>query len=114
MLNNKIVQKPWGWYEILEKDKKHWIKKLFVKSGEELSLQSHKYRIEIWVVTKGEVKGRKGNSVRTLKQGDILKINKNEKHRMIGISDAVILEIALGHPLERDITRYEDKYGRAK
>ena len=90
------------------------IKKLFVKSGEESSLQSHKQRIEIWIVMNGEVRGRKGDSVKILKEGDILKIEKNEKHRMTGVLDSVILEIALGHPLERDEIRYEDKYGRAK
>ncbi len=111
---SKMVKKPWGSYQTLEKNKNYWLKKLFVKKGEELSLQSHKNREEFWVLLKGEIKAQKNNDFKILKIGDSLKIEKNEKHRIIGIENSVVFEVALGQPQENDIIRYEDKYGRTK
>ena len=109
---SKLVQKPWGGYLIIEKTSEYWIKKHFVKKGEQLSLQSHKKRSELFIVIKGRVTIQKGKNIHTLKEGDLIEIEKNEKHRMSGIVDSYVLEIAIGKPRERDITRYEDKYGR--
>lgn len=77
-----------------------------------MSLQSHKNRYEIWVVLKGKIRAQKGRDSFALRQGEYLKINKEVKHRMVGLTDAVVLEAAFGKPEERDIIRYEDKYGR--
>jgi len=35
-----------------------------------------------------------------------------KKHRIIGINEACVLELAFGRVLETDIVRYEDDYGR--
>lgn len=106
------VQKPWGSYEIIEKKPTYWIKKLFVKKGEVLSLQSHNERSEVWIVLIGTIKAQKNTATYTLKEGESITIKKKEKHRIIGVTDACVLEAAFGRPKERDIIRYEDKYGR--
>ena len=51
---NSIVQKPWGYYEILKSGKRFLVKKLFVKPGGMLSLQNHDHRSEHWLVAEGE------------------------------------------------------------
>jgi mannose-6-phosphate isomerase-like protein (cupin superfamily) len=112
--NHKIVKRPWGGYLILEKHPAYWIKKLFINKGEELSLQSHKGRYEIWVVLDGKVSAQKGNSKSVLNKGEFLKINKGEKHRISGLKKSCVLEVAFGELKEGDIIRYEDKYGRAQ
>jgi len=113
---NKIILKPWGKEILLEKKRNYWIKKLFVRHGEKLSLQSHQERFEIWVVLSGKVEAIKGNSHFLLKAGDVFKVNKQEKHRIIGTRfiDSWILEIAFGRVRENDIVRFEDDYGRIK
>jgi len=111
---NKTILKPWGKYIILEKKRNYWIKKLFVPQGGKLSLQSHKNRFEIWVVLSGRIEAIKGNSRFLLKGGEFLKINKKEKHRIIGLKDSWILEIAFGQTRESDIIRFKDDYGRIK
>jgi len=111
---NKTILKPWGGYKILEKKPCHWIKKLFVRKGEELSLQSHKNRREIWIVLSGEIKVIKGNSCLEMKEGDLAEIGRKEKHRIIGIKTSQILEIAFGKVGEEDIIRFKDDYGRVK
>lgn len=110
----EFVKKPWGGYSVLEKRPDYWLKKLFVDKGGELSLQSHKYRDEIWVVLRGRIEARKGDSRVIMNKGDFLRIKKREKHRILALADACVLEVALGKPRERDIVRYEDKYGRIK
>jgi mannose-6-phosphate isomerase-like protein (cupin superfamily) len=107
--------RPWGWHRVLIKiGEKAWIKVVFVKQGERLSLQSHEERIEIWIVLKGKVETLVNDKNRVLKPGGILKINRKEKHRMGGIQNSYILELAFGRPSETDIIRYEDDYGRAE
>jgi len=110
----KFVTKPWGGYLCLEKSSTYWLKKLFVKKGEQLSLQSHKGRFELWVVLKGKASVQKGTSSSLLQKGDFIKINKKEKHRILGVTDTIILEVAFGRVNEEDIIRYEDKYDRIK
>lgn len=110
----KTIKKPWGRYIILEKRRGYWIKKLFIRKGAKLSLQSHKDRYEIWIVLFGKIEAIKGNSRVKLREGEFLKINKKEKHRIIGLNQACILEVAFGKVRERDVVRYQDDYGRKK
>ena len=51
-----IVSKPWGSYEVLESGLKYLIKKIIVKPGGTLSLQSHLHRSEHWLVVQGIAK----------------------------------------------------------
>ena len=48
--------RPWGNFEILAKSDGFQIKKLIINPGAVLSLQSHNYRSEHWVVLKGTAK----------------------------------------------------------
>ena len=43
-----------GWYERLVSSKGYQVKRICVNSRQRLSLQSHKYRSEHWVVTSGK------------------------------------------------------------
>lgn len=113
-MTNKKISKPWGKYIILEKKPNFWIKKLFIRRDGRLSLQGHKDRSEFWIVLSGSTEVIKGKSKLKLKAGEFIKINKKEKHRITGLKDSWILEIALGKARERDIKRYEDDYGRIK
>ncbi len=111
----ELVKKPWGGYLVLEKYlNNYWLKKLFIHKGEELSLQSHKNRSEIWIVLKGRIRVQKEDTFLILTKGELVKINKEEKHRIYGITNAQVLEIAFGKVEEEDIIRYQDKYGRIK
>jgi len=65
-------------------------------------------------VLSGSVEVMKGSSRLLLKEGDFLKINKKEKHRITGLKDSWILEAAFGQVRENDIIRFKDDYGRIK
>lgn len=112
MANINKVDKPWGSYTVLDKTDKYWVKKLFIKKGERLSLQSHQNREEFWVVVSGKIKATKGERVLNLKEGDSLFIKKEEKHRIEGVEDSMVVEVSYGQVEEGDITRFEDDYDR--
>lgn len=107
------IKRPWGGYTILKKTQTYWVKKLFVNNKARLSLQSHNHRNEVWYVCSGSIIVQTGNTQRKGKSGDVFFIPKRRKHRILGIKEAVVLEVAFGKVLERDIIRYKDDYGRS-
>ena len=104
--------RPWGGYEVIEQKDGYWVKKLFVTRGEQTSLQSHAEREEVWIVLQGEILATHGTAQSSLSVGEVLRVGRGEKHRLHGITDSVVLEVAFGNPREEDIIRYEDDYGR--
>ena len=113
--HEKIYRKPWGYYINLISEGDYIVKKLFLKTDEELSKQSHHHREEHWVVVKGEVDVLNGKHRGKYSQGDYIYIEKGIVHKIANPygADAVIIEIQLGNILsESDITRFEDKYKR--
>ena len=73
---NSITEKPWGSFEILKSGKKFLVKKIFVKPGGVLSLQSHEHRSEHWIVAEGEAEVTIDKKVINLKKAKkILIIN---------------------------------------
>jgi|SRR3989338_5008956 len=108
----KEVKRPWGNFKEFAKNKKCTVKILIINPHEELSLQKHKKRSETWYfLTPGivQLKNRKLN----IKKGSLIKINKNQPHRIIALKNPVqILEISFGNFSEKDEIRIEDKYGR--
>jgi mannose-6-phosphate isomerase len=106
------IEHPWGGYTILKKTNSYWAKKLFVHKNARLSLQSHQYRSEIWFVLSGTIMAQVSNKEQEAQKGALVFIPKKAKHRITGLTDACVLEIAFGRVLERDIVRYEDDYGR--
>jgi len=50
--------RPWGWYETLCLDTRFQVKRIMVKPGGVLSLQSHHHRSEHWIVVAGTAERR--------------------------------------------------------
>ena len=110
-----IVSKPWGSYGVILKDEKFLIKKIIVKSGGVLSLQSHDYRSEHWIVVKGTANVTIDQNKKEIKENENIYIPKKTKHRLANMQSEslIIIEIWYGENLdEKDIIRYEDIYNR--
>lgn len=109
-----IVKKPWGKFIQYTHNEKTTVKIIEVKPSGVLSLQSHKKRKEFWVILEGSPIVTVGNIKRKLKKGDEISVRKGEKHRIANYGKALVrfLEISFGSFDEKDIKRYEDKYGR--
>ena len=110
-----IVSKPWGSYEVLHTCDNYAIKKIIVKPGGILSLQSHKFRSEHWVVVKGIAEITINEEVFARKENENIFIplkatNRLANHQSV---DLVVIELWFGDQLdEEDIIRYEDIYNR--
>ena len=112
---NSITKKPWGYFEILESGNKFLIKKIIVKPGGILSLQSHKHRSEHWIVAEGQAKVTIDKKIIELKENESIFIPQGATHRMANHKNVelVIIEMWYGERLdENDIKRYEDVYKR--
>jgi len=110
-----IVEKPWGNYEVLSQDASHWHKRITVKLGHRLSLQTHEDRDEFWIVESGRGSVWIGDRSADAFAGKTFFIPRGTKHRITNFSHTplVFTEIAMGTRVsEDDIYRYEDDYGR--
>tara|TARA_B100000902_G_C26860194_1_gene692664 strand:- start:108 stop:455 length:348 start_codon:yes stop_codon:yes gene_type:complete len=112
---NTIVKKPWGSFEIINEGKKHIVKKIIVKPGGQLSLQSHKHRSEHWVIVEGIAEVTINDEIYNLHENQHIFIPKGAKHRLTNKNDQTLIVIETWHGDnldENDIQRYEDIYNR--
>ena len=110
-----MVYRPWGNYTVLQEGVGFKLKRIEVKPNSQLSLQSHKYRSEHWVVVSGRALVINGEKKIELQPNQSTYIPLGNKHRLenLGTETLVIIEVQCGEYLgEDDIVRYEDSYGR--
>ena len=107
--------RPWGWFESLALGDSFQVKRIYVKPGGALSLQSHKYRSEHWIVVEGTAKVTIDDDIKMVSEGQSVYIPLGAKHRMENphIKPMVLIEVQIGTYFgEDDIVRYEDHYSR--
>jgi mannose-6-phosphate isomerase len=108
-------ERPWGSYTVLQADSKYQVKKLFVKPGMRLSLQTHKYRAEHWLIVSGSGLVQLNDEVIEVQHGYSVDIPIGTKHRISCTSSEplVFIEVQTGSNFdEQDIVRFEDDFGR--
>jgi mannose-6-phosphate isomerase-like protein (cupin superfamily) len=113
---NYKEDRPWGWFEILFEEAQLKIKRIMVKPGKRLSLQSHERRAENWVVVQGQAIVTLDEEIIMLKKRQAVFIPEKSKHRIEnpGTEDLVFIEVQTGTYLgEDDITRFQDDFDRA-
>lgn len=109
--------RPWGWFETLALGDRFQVKRIVVKPGAALSLQSHMHRSEHWIVVEGTGRVTIDNEVRLVTENQSVYIPLGAKHRLEnpGKLRMVLIEVQTGAYLgEDDILRYEDIYAREK
>jgi mannose-6-phosphate isomerase-like protein (cupin superfamily) len=96
---------------------------LIVNQNSRLSWQYHHRRKEIWKVYKNAVgvirsSSDKENEMHIHKEGDLIKFDKEERHRLVGLSKpGIVAEIWIHTDIENpsdeeDIIRLQDDYSR--
>ncbi|MEO0850510.1 MAG: mannose-1-phosphate guanylyltransferase/mannose-6-phosphate isomerase [Pseudomonadota bacterium] len=108
--------RPWGWYETLCLGTRFQVKRIMVKPGGILSLQSHHHRSEHWIVVAGTAEVTVGENVQLLTENQSVYIPLGAVHRMAnpGKLPMYLIEVQTGSYLgEDDIVRYEDIYNRS-
>ena len=112
---HKTVFRPWGYYTCMNSGKGYLTKTICVLPKQKLSIQSHNYRSEHWVVLEGKALVVKGEKEYIVESGDSIDIPVQMKHSLQNPYDEElkIIEVQKGDYIsEDDIIRYEDCYGR--
>ena len=108
--------RPWGTWEVLDAGDGFCVKRICVTPGNILSLHSHNFRDEHWIIIKGEAVVTLGEDKLFKKANDAVFIPAKTKHRIQNDTNDMMefIEVQTGDNLdESDIIRYEDSYGRA-
>lgn len=112
--NHQFEVRPWGQFERFTLNEPSTVKIIWVRAGEEFSLQKHAHRGEFWHFISGDGEVTIGTEVKPIEENMEVYIEPNTLHRVkAGKTDVAFLEIAIGEFDEKDIERLEDKYGRA-
>ncbi|MEO6155575.1 MAG: mannose-1-phosphate guanylyltransferase/mannose-6-phosphate isomerase [Thermomonas sp.] len=113
---HREVHRPWGSYDSIDIGDGFQVKRIKVKPGAQLSLQSHTRRAEHWIVVRGNARVTRDNDVFELHANQSTYIPIGARHRLEnpGSEMLELIEVQSGDYLgEDDIVRYEDVYGRA-
>jgi mannose-6-phosphate isomerase len=110
------VDKPWGYEIVFAETESYCGKLLFVRKGEELSLQFHREKDEVIYVHEGRIEleaGEPGRAtdVEVVGPGRAFHFRPGTVHRCCALEDTTLLEASTPH-LD-DVVRLEDRYGRA-
>lgn len=108
--------RPWGWFESLAVGDGFQVKRITVKPGQALSLQSHHHRAEHWIVVTGTAKVTIDGVVKLVTANESVYVPLGAIHRLEnpGKIPVEMIEVQVGLYLgEDDIIRYEDRYARA-
>jgi mannose-1-phosphate guanylyltransferase / mannose-6-phosphate isomerase len=112
---HREVHRPWGSYDSVDVGAGFQVKRIKVKPGATLSLQSHQCRAEHWIVVRGTARVTRNNDVFELFANQSTYIPIGAKHRLENPGSEILelIEVQSGDYLgEDDIVRYEDVYGR--
>lgn len=110
-----IDHRPWGWFETLALDSRFQVKRIVVRPGAALSLQSHVHRAEHWIVVAGTARVTIDDTTRLVTENQSVYVPLGAVHRLEnpGKVPVVLIEVQTGSYLgEDDIIRYEDVYAR--
>ena len=111
------IERPWGWYDVIDESGRYKVKSIEVKPGEKLSLQKHHHRSEHWVVVSGTALTECDGKETLLAENQSTYIPVGSVHRLSNPGKILlrIIEVQSGSYVgEDDIVRLEDIYGRLK
>lgn len=115
-LQNRMVHRPWGHYDLLHAGPGFLVKSLVINPGAAISLQRHHKRAEHWVVVRGIATVTRGEERFELRENQSTYIPVGMMHRLENRGEAQleIVEVQSGSYLgEDDIERFSDIYNRA-
>ena len=134
--NEKIVERPWGFYRMFAENVQCTAKVLYIRSNEMLSLQFHRIRDQVYYIidpmtvylSDSIIPNHLRNSLPMLREfaeshlikyeckpGTFIKIPRFTLHRPMYLGEkehGLLLDIAFNKNDEADIIRIEDKYER--
>ena len=109
----KKVDKPWGWYIVLDEGPDYVIKKIYISPLERFSLQKHMHREEYWHILSGYGLINIDSKKKVVYENESFYIKKEVIHRLQSGKDGItFIEVQRGECDEDDIIRLQDDYNR--
>ena len=110
------VEKPWGYEIVYALTEEYCGKVIFIRKGEQLSLQFHREKDEVVYLHEGRIELEIGEAgrppdVEVVTPGRAYRLRPGMVHRWRALEDSVVLEAST--PELDDEVRLEDRYGRA-
>ena len=108
-------ERPWGWYDVIDKGSSYKVKSIQVEPAKSLSLQRHMHRSEHWVVVEGTALVQVGEDKEfvNVNEGSYVPICAIHRLSNPGKIPLRIIEVQCGNYLEEDdIERFDDDFGR--
>jgi mannose-6-phosphate isomerase-like protein (cupin superfamily) len=111
------IEKPWGYELVYAATDRYCGKVIFVRAGEQLSLQFHRAKDETIYVHSGRVEFEIGDpgkptDTEVIAPGRAFHLAPGTVHRLRALEDTVLLEVST--PELDDVVRLEDRYGRVE
>ena len=109
------VRRPWGHYHTVDAGNRFAVKRITVKPGKRLSLQSHMHRAEHWIVVSGTARVTRGEETIIVRENESTYIPLGVQHRLEnpGKLPLDLIEVQSGAYLEEDdIIRFSDDFNR--
>lgn len=109
-------ERPWGWFESIATGDRFQVKRIFIKPGASLSLQSHNHRAEHWIIVAGTARVTISDKATLLTENQSVYVPLGARHRLEnpGKLPVILIEVQTGAYLgEDDIIRYADQYARS-
>lgn len=97
----------WGWVETVNENEKSKIKRLFVKKGERIPLQSHQQKDIHWIVLNGFGNFKLEEVERFVGSGAHVSILKKQKYSIQAVKDLEMVEVQMGVCDDKDVRRYD-------
>jgi mannose-6-phosphate isomerase len=112
----KRLEKPWGHELVYALTDRYCGKVIFIRKGEQLSLQFHREKDEVVYLHEGRIEMEIGDpggplDVEVVGPGRAFHFAPGTVHRWRALEDSVVLEVST--PEVDDVVRLEDRYGRA-
>ena len=86
------------------------MKELFMRRGEQCSLQYHRNKHETFYIVRGKLRVVHGAFITEFKPGNYLPIKPGMFHRMAALKNTLYIECSTPH--KDDTIRIKDEYGR--
>jgi len=109
------AERPWGSWHVIDDGQGYKVKRIHVRPGHRLSLQTHRHRSEHWVVIFGMATCAIDGVIAVAGPGESVDVPAGSAHRIANrhAEELIIIEVQQGaYTGEDDICRLEDEYGR--
>lgn len=98
----KYAEKSWGTYTVVDVQKSSMTIKISMKKGESMSYHFHNHRTEVWTIVSGEGIVLIDEVKKSVREGDVIKINPLSRHTVTAVTELEIIEVQIGDTLNAE------------